>query len=277
MKKIILPTDFSEIAHNAIRYALRLFQGEECTFYLLHTYTPAIYQAEYLLHSPGQIGLGDIYQTQTTTQLEAQQSKLQKEFKNPKHTFKIHAAFNILVDEILEISENEKADLVVMGTQGASGAKELLLGSNTVHVMKKAICPVLAIPPKFEYENPKEILFPTDYEVDYTEPRLRMLLEVARMHLSSVEVMHVSMGYDLTEPQLRHKAKLEHILGKIAHLFHEVPNQEIIGAINNFQIKKPMNLLAMVKNKHTFMERLFIEPVIKKIGFHITIPFLVIP
>ncbi|TFG73353.1 MAG: universal stress protein, partial [Flavobacteriales bacterium] len=223
------------------------------------------------------IGLGDIYQTKTTTQLEAMKAKLQKEFKNPKHTFKIHSAFNILVDEILETIENEKADLVVMGTQGASGAKELLLGSNTVHVLQKAGCPVLVIPPKFKYEKPKEILFPTDYEIDYTGQRFRMLLEIAQTHISRIEVLHVSMGYDLTDLQLYHKSKLDHLLDKTAHLFHEVPNQEIITAINNFQSKKPMNLLVMVKNKHTFMERLFIEPVIKKIGFHITIPFMVIP
>ena len=60
MKRIILPTDFSQNAYNAICYAIRLFKEVECTFYLVHTYTPAIYQAEYVLHSPGQIGLGDI-------------------------------------------------------------------------------------------------------------------------------------------------------------------------------------------------------------------------
>ncbi|SDE48323.1 hypothetical protein SAMN05421636_105231 [Pricia antarctica] len=56
------------------------------------------------------------------------------------------------------------------------------------------------------------------------------------------------------------------------HLFHDLSSQKVITAINNFQMKKRMNLLAMVQNKHTF-----IEPTIKKIGFHVTIPFMVIP
>ena len=56
-----------------------------------------------------------------------------------------------------------------------------------------------------------------------------------------------------------------------------MPENEIINAINTFQIKTRINLLVMVQNKHTFFERLFIEPVIKKIGFHITTPFMVIP
>lgn len=277
MKKIILPTDFSDNAHNAALYALKLFKDQECTFYLLHTYTPAIYQAEYVLHSPGQIGLGDIHQERTMTQLEEFQQKLENEFKNPKHTFKLHSAFNMLVDEVAEIIENENADLVIMGTQGASGAKEILLGTHTVHVIKKATCPVIAIPPNFEFEKPKEILFPTDFEIDYQKERLQQLLDIAKAHMASIEVIHVSAGYDLTEAQLENKQKLDELLTSTAHLFHELPNQGVIDAINSFQYKKRMNLLVMVKNKHTFLERLFIEPIIKKIGFHVTIPFMVIP
>ena len=84
MKTILLPTDYSENAWNAIAYALNLFKNETCTFYLLNTYTPAIYQTEYLLHSPGQIGLGDIYQSESINQLEELQKQLQIQLI-PKH------------------------------------------------------------------------------------------------------------------------------------------------------------------------------------------------
>ncbi len=277
MKRIILPTDFSENAYNAIRYALQLFKKQECTFYLLHTYTPAIYQSEYLLHSPGQIGLGDMYHENSMTQLEDLKAKIENEFNNPKHTFMIHSAFNILVDEVLETIANEKADLVIMGTQGATGAKEILFGTHTVHMIKKATCPVIAVPSGFEYEIPKEILFPTDYEIDYQEEQLENLVDIAREHIASIEVIHVSSGYDLTENQLKNKQKLDNLFSKVAHLFHDLPNQGVIDAINKFQMKKRMNLLVMIQNKHNFFERLFIEPTIKKIGFHVTIPFMVIP
>ena len=142
MKRIILPTDFSDNALHAIRYALLLFKEEECTFYLMNTYTPAVYQTEYLLHSPGQIGMGDIYQSESQEQLENLQKKLETENKNPKHSFMTHSAFNILVDEVSTMAENEEAHLVVMGTQGASGAKEIFLGTHTVHVIKKSKIPV---------------------------------------------------------------------------------------------------------------------------------------
>ena len=277
MKRIILPTDFSDNAYNAICYAINLFKEEECTFYLLHTYTPAIYQAEYVLHSPGQIGLGDIYQENSLTELKELKKRLIAEFNNKKHTFMVHSAFNTLVDEIVETSENENADMVIMGTQGATGAKEILIGTNTVHVIKKACCPVIAIPPNFKYETPKKILFPTDLGIDYQEEQLRALAFLAKQHVSRIDVLHISTGYDLSEEQLKNKAKLEGIFGRIAHLFHEMPNQEVITAINNFQQKNKINLLVMIQNRHTFFERLFLEPVIKKLGFHVTIPFMVIP
>ncbi|WP_297704756.1 universal stress protein [uncultured Eudoraea sp.] len=277
MKKIILPTDFSYNAYNAISYAMNLLKDEKATFYLMNTYTPAIYQTEYLLHSPGQIGLGDIYQSESINQLEELKKQLEKEFKNPKHTIIPHSAFNILVDEVAAMVASEEADLVIMGTQGATGAKEIFLGTHTVHVIKKATCPVIAIPADFKYEIPKKILFPTDYEVEYSETQLAGLLNLSKIHNSSVEVIHISSGYDLTDLQLQNKAKLEKILEKIPHLFHDLPNQEIITGINNFQLKNKMNMLAMIQNKHTFLESLFIEPVIKKIGFHVSIPFMVIP
>lgn len=277
MKRIILPTDFSQNAYDAISYAIKLYKEVESTFYLLNTYTPAIYQAEYVLHSPGQIGLGDIYQENSLTQLNELKNRLLSEFKNKKHTFMVHSAFNVLVDEIVETSKKEDADLVIMGTQGATGAKEIFIGTNTVHVIKKGCCPVLAIPTGFEYELPKSILFPTDFEIDYQKVQLQEILSLAEQHNSTIDIMHVSSGYDLTASQLKHKAKLDVILGKTPHLYHELPNQELITAINIFQQKKKIDVLVMIQNRHTFFERLFIEPVIKKLGFHETIPFMVIP
>ena len=260
-----------------MEYALKLFKDVECTFYLLHTYTPAIYQPEYTLGYPGQIGLGDAYQAEAIMQLEELQATLKTQFNNPKHKFMLHAAFNTFVEEVLKMVENEEVDLIIMGTKGATGAKEILIGTHTVHLIKKTTCPVIAIPSGFEYEIPKEILFPTDYEVAYEKEQLQELIDIAEKHISSIEVVHVSSGYDLSEEQLENQKKLNYLLAKTAHLFHDLPIQGVIEAINNFQLKKRMNLLVMIRNKHTFFERLFIEPIIKKIGFHVSIPFMVIP
>jgi nucleotide-binding universal stress UspA family protein len=277
MKKIILPTDFSENSYNAISYALHLFKEQDCTFYLLNTYTPAVYQAEYLLHSPGQIGLGDIYQSNSLEQLQALKVKLETEFNNGRHTFIVHAAFNTLPEEVREFVEQEKADLVIMGTQGATGAQEILLGTHTVHVLKQARCPLIMIPSGYAFKKPKEVLFPTDYEVAFGKLPMHDLLDLALNHHSSIEVVHVATNYELSPGQKRNKTQLQKLLHKVPHNFHDLPSQEIITAINAFQQKTDVHFLVMVKNKHSFFERLFVEPVIRKIAFHVNIPFMVIP
>ena len=276
MVRILLPTDFSDNAFEAIRYALITYKETKCTFYLLHTYTPPVYHTEYLIGSPGQIGLGDVLQDSSTTRLEKLKSRLETQFHNPKHSFVVHTAFNTLLGEVSETVEAENIDLIVMGTKGATGAKEILLGTNTVHVIKRAKCPVIAVPPNYVYEYPKEILFPTDYEIEYDKQNIDYLLAIVKQHKSRVNVMHVRTGYDLTETQKKHKGQLEKLLGNNA-LYHEIPDKGIIDAINEFQLKEKIEFLVMVRNKHTFVERLFIEPIIKKIGFHVTVPFMVLP
>ncbi|MEP2058839.1 MAG: universal stress protein [Maribacter litoralis] len=276
MTRILLPTDFSENALTAIRYALTLYKDLKCTFFLLNSYMPPVYHTEYLMGSPAQIGLGDIVQQNSQDNLENLKAKLQKEFNNPLHTFITHSALNVLSSEVSRTVEAEDIDIVVMGTKGATGAKEILLGTNTVHVIKNSKCPVLVIPSKFEYEAPEQILFPNDYEVSLDKNSLSQLLKIVNSHVSQVNVMHVYTGDDLTTVQQKNKEKLAQVLSKNA-FFHEVSSNEIIAAINEFQVKQKINLLVMVQNKHTFLERLFIEPVIKKIGFHVTVPFLVIP
>ena len=276
MKKILLPTDFSDNSFEAIRYALLVYKDVKCTFYLLHTFNPPVYQTEYLLGSPGQIGLGDVLQETSLLKLEQLKKRLEDQYSNTNHTFIIHTAFNTLLNEITEMTQSENIDMIVMGTTGATGAKEILFGSNTVNVIKKSKCPVIAIPPKFEYEAPIEILFPTDFEISYPKKEMEPLLLIARQHKSRINVLHVRKAIELNIVQKENKKQLDRLLVNMA-IFHSVADNEIIPAVNQFQEKNKINLLVMIQNKHSFIENLFIEPVIKKIGFHITIPFLVIP
>lgn len=277
MLRVLIPTDFSDNSFQAIEYALLLFKDMECRFYLLHTYMPPVYHSEYLMGSSGLIGLGDILREDAVSDLDTLKKRLKDTYNNSKHSFDAIVCLNTLTNQVNEMVTNEKIDVVVMGTKGATGAQEILFGTNTVHIIKKAKCPVIAIPSNFKYEVPKEILFPTDFEVDFKKEPLHILMKIAKQHISSIEVLHVSYGYELSEKQQKNKNKLDTTLKEIPHLFHDWPNQEVIEGINNFQLKHKMNLLVMIQNKHTFVERLFIEPVIKKIGFHITIPFMVLP
>ena len=277
MKKIILPTDFSENSWNAIKYALQLFKNESCMFYLLNAYTPVIYNIEYVLVNPAQFGLTDAIREVSLKSLNDIEKRIHEEFKNPNHSFEIISAFNTLVPEIKEIVESKGIDFVIMGTKGATGIKEVLFGSNAVQVIKNVKCPILAVPEKFNFENPHEILFPSDYEVDFKINQIQPIIDIAQAHNARVNVLNVSYGYDLSEEQEQNKRKLESFLKEVVYLLHSVRNQNIDEAITNFQLKSKINLLVMINNKHSFFENLFFKHTINHIGFHLNIPFLVIP
>ena len=276
MKRILLPTDFSDNSFKAIDYGLSLLKNEKCTFFLLNTYMPPVYHTEYLLGSPGQIGLGDMIREDSKNNLNELKEKLETEYKNPLHTFVTHSALNMLTEEISHMTEAEDIDLVIMGTQGATGAQEILFGTNTVHAIRSSKCPVLAIPQGYAYQDPKSILFPTDYEVDYSGKKLAAMLHIATGHDAQVHVMHVITPLELDSKQLSNQQTLKKMLGSNGK-FHEVESDEIITAINKFQESTKIDMLCMIQNKHTFLERMFIEPIIKKIGFHVKVPFLVLP
>ena len=277
MKKILLPTDFSDNSWNAIKYALQLFKDQECNFVLLNTYTPIIYQVEFLQASSAQLGVIDAMKKVSQKGLDGLQKKINKDFKNPKHTFSQISAFNSLTAEIDDLYLNNIMDIIVMGTKGTSGVTGVLFGSNTIHVIKNAKCPVMAIPSDFTFETPHEILFPTDYEIHYQEAHLKPIIEIAQKHISRVNILHVYNRNGLTDVQEKNKSILETSMKKVAHLFHDVKNQNVPEAITNFQLKSRVNLLVMINNKHSFFENLFFKSTINQIGFHLNIPLMVIP
>lgn len=278
MKNILLPTDFSDNSWNAIKYAIQLYKDEQCTFHLFNAYTPVIYNVEYVLVYPAQFGLGDAVREASLESLNNLVVRIDDIFKdNPNHNFETVARFDTLISGIKELIRERKIDLIVMGTKGATGAKEVLFGSNTVQVFKNVKCPILAVPSHFDFEKPHEILFPTDLEIDYSKTQMDLIKDLAILNHSRLNVLHVSTGYDLSDKQKTNQSQLESMFKKTAYLFHDYKSMEIPDAINKFQVKHKINLLAMVNNKHSIFENIFFKNTINQIGFHLNIPFMVIP
>lgn len=279
MKNIVLPTDFSENAMNAAKYALALFKDEECIFHLINTYTPAIPYSRFMAVSVGG-GLEDNTHSESREKLEAVLANLGKEFYNPKHQFKTVSSFNLLVDEVEKIVEMENADLVVMGTKGASGLKEVFMGSNTVRIIKSVKnCPVLAIPQYFEYAVPTEIAFATDFNRFYTLSELQPLIDLANTFNATIQIVHVQEpGAELTEMQHFNLSMLKKYLKDVRHFVHrETRKSSISKTLETFTSEMDIHLLAMLKYAHSFMEKITHEPIVKQTAFHTQIPLLVIP
>ncbi|MDG1572447.1 universal stress protein [Robiginitalea sp. M366] len=275
--RIAIPTDFSLPAEKAALYTLELFRDMTCTFFLVHTYTPSFFRAEYLLHSPGQIGLGDFYQQRVLDTLEAFKARLKAKDSNPRHRFMIHAAFNSLDAELHDMVGKEDLDLIAMGTQGATGAKEVLLGTHATLVAHKAGVPVLIIPEQARVAALEEVLFPADYKADYARLPLQVLRTLLQQAGARLHILHTYTPRDQTEAGRQGRQQLEEALKGVDVHWHEQEEDQLVSAINHFARQQPIQLLVLVRNPHTFLENLLVTPLIDQIGFHTRIPLLVLP
>lgn len=277
MKNILLPTDFSQNASNAIDYAVQLFKDEDCTFHLLNTFTPVAYNVATLADSYSTMMIEEITRKNSESGLLEIEKKLKTRFKNPKHTFQILSSFNLLISEITAVVKERNIDLIVMGTKGATGAKEVFLGTNTMYTIKKVNCAVIAVPEEFTYEDPKEILFPTDFKFSIENKYLKLLKSICTNHISRLNILNIYFGVSLDPSQEKIKDQFEELFKDNAHLFHTAEYVDLVETVAQFQIKHKVNFLVMIQNKHSFFENLMFKPVIKQMVYHTNVPFMVIP
>lgn len=276
MKKILLPTDFSDNAFNAIGYALNFFKNEDCEFHILHTYTPTFYRIDYLLGGPTYSAIPDTGVDMAQAGLDNTMAAIEKGFKNSRHTFKTLSSFNTLTNEILELTHTIGFDLIVMGTQGATGAKEIFLGTHTVHVIRKSKVPVLVIPKGYGFKKIESILFPSDYANPFHKEDLRFLVYVAQLQKSELKILNIRDEYALTDAQLKNKESLEKLFDGLPYTFASVTGKVMPNAIYEYVEKNKSDLLVMLNRGHSLLERLLVKSNVDAIGYHTKIPFLVL-
>ena len=277
MKKILLPTDFSTNAWNAIVYTVNYFKNEKCLFYILHTYTPTFYRVDYMMGGPVNSAIPDKGVETAQAGLEKTLKDIKKHYPNKNHQFKTISSFNILTDEIEEVTEREGIDIIAMGTQGATGAKEIFLGTHTVHVIKKAEIPVLAIPNGYAFKEINSIVFPTDFTRPYDPEALGFLVKMSKFQKAKLIVLNVKEDFVLTEKQNAHKNALDVFLETTDHSFEQVKGELMPNAIHEYVEKHSIGLVAIMNRKHTFLHRLINKSTVDSIGYHSRIPFLTIP
>lgn len=277
MIRVLLPTDFSENAMNAIYYALNLFKNKECKFYLLNTYIPSSYIVGSMPNNFSALQMETIMQENSNRRLLEIKQKLVKSSANKFHTFKTISAFNILSNEIKKITKTKNIDYIIMGTQGAESKAEVFMGTQTMYTIKKAKCVVIAIPEDSKIENPKNILFPTNFEIDRANPFLSKLKQVCELNSATIYFLHVDHGAALSPEQLSTKEWLHKYFQAFNPQFHFDMDISLLEAVETYQKKFNIHLLAMVHNKHNFFENLLFKPVINQFAYHTKIPFLVLP
>lgn len=279
-KHILLPTDFSSNARNAIDYALLLLEKEDCVFYILNAFEVG---ASGLSSTVGKAKNTRLYlaikkesERNTNRLLEELKSKN----KNPLHQFEGLSISDSLLNAIGRTTLDFGISYVIMGTKGSSGIKEVFMGSNTVSIIKNInFCRIIAVPEDYTFNIPHEIGFATNFEYAYSKAELEPLLDLVKLWDSEIVMLHVETDKKLTVDQQNQKQLLMEYLDGSAIRFVEVKAASGVSeTITTFiSQNKDLEMIAMLNYEHNFFQKLLRENVVKRVAFHSAVPFLVIP
>ncbi|MDC6405299.1 MULTISPECIES: universal stress protein [Maribacter] len=276
MKHILIPTDFSENSWNALEYAIYFFKNEDCSFYILHV---------------GELSKSEIKNNSFVFPRKTSSPVIRKKLKslferiadvstNDKHHFLALQDYGNFIDIVRKTVETKKIDLIVMGTKGASGIMETIVGSNTGDVITKVLCNVLVIPENASFITPQKIAFPTDYNLYYTYPILKTIAELLRITNANLQVFNVEQfSIPLTDQQEKNKDYLKDYLEETlpkSHSFYSVKSKDVKSSILNFVSDNQINMLTMVAKNLNFLQQILFDTTIEKLSFHTTIPMLVL-
>ena len=277
MRHILVPTDFSENALNALTYGLRLFQKNRCTFYIVHVNPVPSYSGAESSVKASSKSFEDTLLRDSRRNLRKLIAKIEKLGLNAKHTFVPIAAHDLFVNTIKREVEKRNIDLILMGTKGASGLKKVTIGSNTGDVITKVKCPLLSVPENAKYQLIHEIAFPTDYHTGYDLKVLDTLMEMATMNKSILRILHISKkGEELNNEQKTNKQFLHDYFKDIEHSFHSLTGTKLETAVQCFTESRDIDMIAMVAKNLNFFQRILFRPSVEQISYHTELPFLVL-
>ena len=272
MKKILFPTDFSEVSNNAFVYALKLAENIKADIITLHVYDLPLVENDgfpnYLLEMYDVVEMGQFenYKGQVPV-LRDIAAKFKLEHIKVTHEL----LMGDLTHSIKEISKRENVEYVVMGTKGASGLKETFLGSTAGNVMADVDAFVLAIPEQSQYKPIQNIAFTSRFK-DKDRKALEKIVRIAKGFNAKVHCLYVKTSSSEVKEVTMKDWQL--VFGQDNVQFHVIENENVKDTILTFTETMQIDLLAMLHYKKSFLEELFHHSLTKKIAHHIEIPIL---
>lgn len=279
MKQILVPTDFSESADNAIDFAIQSSKILPAKVTLLHSYEVN----------------SSLYTDYMGVNKEFTSSLLNDADKNlAELSERISETQNVKADTLLSIESLQEAiaktvkdkgiDLIVMGTLGASGLREKIWGSTTAAVITNTKIPVMAIPIEYHWQKPKKILFTTN-RFEKESGILNYLFELAGMYMARVQVaVFTDEDDDKAATFIENKSKIAEYESFLKENYQEetltsahLYGEQFEDTLQNFIKENEIDMLVMVTYQNKFWNRIFNPSKTRRMSYQTKIPLLAIP
>lgn len=271
MKKILIPTDFSETARDAYAYALDYCKalGEPCSIKVVHVFMPEAASTPTFI-PPVQ----EFMELKEQTLKEFAHSIAEKPANVEE--IKTEQLIGFPGDEVIELSKT--FDLIIMGTTGDGGFLEKLFGSVSTIVAQRAHCAVLLVPHGTKFNTPGQILYSSSAEAS-DERLIEQLVLFNEPFKARLHFVHVEREGDAAFSKSK-----EEIFEELFHdgeppfafEFANIKSAEVEAAINLYADEEKIDLIVMATRQRSFWEQLFHKSQTKQMALHARLPILIL-
>ncbi|OIQ18734.1 universal stress protein [Lacinutrix sp. MedPE-SW] len=272
MKNILLPTDFSENSKNAIDYALALYKNESCNFYVLNVQKQSDFLLDDLMASTANSTLHNDIIEDNKSELYTFIDRLKME--NDSLNFYPLFDFDSLTNAINQTVVANGIDLIVMGTNGATSAKEVIFGSNTLNTIRKVNCPIIIVPEDFKFNGLNSILFSTEDCKSINKEKALPLFKILDLYGAKLSALNIDENHSNTS--IDAKLCLEQLFNSYSFNFYNVSLVPSAMAISSCIQLQNHDLHTLFIEPKSIIERLFQGSNTNEITYRTRIPILIL-
>ncbi len=265
--KILIPIDFSDDSVKALEFVLGLRMGKKTDFVLVH-----IIEVVYDFASQGAIGLETIHHDAV-----AMMNELVKKYANQHFKFEKIIKEGTASITIARLADEENADLIVMGTTGASGVKKILIGTTTVNIVKESNIPVLVIPKQANLAMIKNLTLGLEFS-EHEKPLILKAYSIGKELGLELEFLHVQNTTSFKDELavLGLQAYIQQTLEVQNPKIHSVKAENPIVGLDSFLGENGETLLVMCHQHKDFWKQIMKGSNTINMAYHIKVPLLVL-
>ncbi|MCX6206415.1 MAG: universal stress protein [Bacteroidetes bacterium] len=273
MKTILVPTDFSDTARNAARYALALANQIEASKIVLYNAFQAPVSVDPMVPTVQLLDM-DLMKKSSEEGLQQFKEELKSE---PFGSIEIDtfSEYNVLTGGINDLSKAVAADFIVMGITGGGAVTETLIGSNAVSVSLHSTIPVIIVPPEASFKKINQVLLACDFKQVLETTPVKPLKKLLESTGAALHVLHVNSSSEKALNVSFETMVLDGLLKGNNPQYHFVENESFTVGINLFADNNNIDMIITMPKKHGFFDSLFKKSHTKRLAFHSHLPLMV--
>ena len=268
MKTIIVATDFSPAALNAVRYATDMAVAINAKILLLHIYQVSVIYGEI------PVAFNEEAERQEA-EIEIVRIKDEMMGRTDGHlSIETEVRLGNFFDELTIVCEFIKPYTVVMGSQGTTATERLLFGGHTVHAMKHLTWPLITVPATVHFTSIKNIGLACDFENVTNNTPVQEIKLLIKDFTATLHVLNTGKQKDFDPDIVFESGLLNELLQPVAPNYNFITNENIDEGIIDFTEKNNIDLLIVLPKQHTFLDKLLHKSITKQMVLHSHVPVM---